>query len=269
MAMDKQTVVEWVRPYAQAWGLPYLPVHLISIMRSLLLWYALQLLSHSISPRIFPKSFAKMSSRTRTSWDLHMVSLIHSVVVAPISLYYWLQIDESTDRLWGYDYTLAQVYALSLGYFAWDVIMSLRYEGFAFVLHGVLGFTAAMLVYKPLLMFDGLSILIWELSTPFLNIHWALDKLGRTGSRIQLVNAVFLVLAYVCVRLLLGVYASYRLIELLWASTSTARPVPPTLQMFYTLGLPALNFLNYMWFFKMLRAIRKRFPAEGTKPKAP
>lgn len=266
--MDKQTLVAWVRPYAQAWGLPYLSVHLPSILRSLLLWYAVQLLSHLVSPKLFPKSFATMSSRTRTSWDLHMVSFIHSVIVAPIALYFWLQIDESTDRLWGYDYTLAQVYALSLGYFAWDVIMSLRYEGFAFVLHGLLGFAASVLVYKPLLMFDGLSILIWELSTPFLNIHWALDKLGRTGSRLQLINALFLVLSYICIRLLLGVYASYRLIELLWASTSTARPVSVPLRMLYTLGLPALNFLNYMWFFKMLRAIRKRFPAESHKLKA-
>ncbi|WFD25248.1 hypothetical protein MNAN1_000215 [Malassezia nana] len=250
-----------------AWGLPYMSIHIMSIIRSLLLWHAIQLLSHMISPKLFPQSFARMSGRTRISWDLHMVSFVHSIIVAPMALYFWLQIDESTDRLWGYDYTLGQVYALSLGYFVWDVIMSLRYEGFAFVLHGALGLAAALLVYKPLLMFDGLSVLIWELSTPFLNIHWALDKLGRTGSRLQFINAVCLVITYIGVRLLLGVYASYRLIELLWASGSTAKPVAISLRMLYTLGLPALNFLNYMWFFKMLRAIRKRFPAEAIKTK--
>ncbi|KAL4401556.1 lipid homeostasis protein [Malassezia pachydermatis] len=258
--LNRAAIAEWARPYTEAMDLPYLSIHLVSILRAMLLWWSVQLLSHGVSPKLFPRSFANMPARTRTQWDIHVVSFTHSMVVAPLALYFWLGIDESTDRLWGYDYTLGQMYALSLGYFVWDVIVSLRYEGFAFVLHGVLGLVACILVYKPLFMFDGLGILIWELSTPFLNIHWFLDKLHLTGSRIQFVNALLLLLTYVGVRLLLGVYMSYSLITLIW--TPTHRTLPLGYKLLYTIGLPSLNVLNYMWFFKMVRAIRKRFPAE-------
>ncbi len=40
----------------------------------------------------------------------------------------------------------------------------------------------------------------------FLNIHWFCDKVGLTGSIYQMINAVFLLGAYVSVRLLFGVY---------------------------------------------------------------
>ena len=40
----------------------------------------------------------------------------------------------------------------------------------------------------------------------FLNIHWFLDKCGKTGSRAQLINAVFLLSTYVLARLTFGVY---------------------------------------------------------------
>lgn len=253
-------LAEWVRPYADALNLSYLPAHFVTILRALLLWWSLQLLSHGLSPRLFPKAFATMPARTRTQWDIHVVSFVHSAVVAPIALYYWLYMDVPTDRLWGYNYSLAQMYSLSLGYFAWDLVVSLRYEGFSFVLHGLLGLVASTLVFCPLLMYDGLGVLIWELSTPFLNIHWFLDKLKMTGSRAQFVNAMCLVVTYIGVRLVLGVYMSYSLITQLWNPALVLPSLP--IRMVYTLGLPTLNFLNYMWFFKMLRAIKKRFPAK-------
>jgi hypothetical protein len=255
--IDQKLIREWITPFSEAVGLPYLPVHFVSLLRSLMLWWSLQLLSHSLSPYLFPRTFSNMSTRTRIHWDLHVVSLIHSAVVAPLITYFWLYMDDKVDRIFGYQYELGQLYALPLGYFVWDVIVSLRYEGPAFILHGVLGLSANILVYKPFLMFQGLSIVMWELSTPFLNIHWFLDKLGLTGSRIQFVNALCLLLTYVIVRMTFGVYASYELISLLWSPSG--QNVSMILKWYYSLGLPVLNMLNYMWFFKMLRAMHKRF----------
>lgn len=41
-------------------------------------------------------------------------------------------------------------------------------------------------------------------STIFLNIHWFLDKTGRTGSPLQLVNGIFLLGAFLGVRIIYG-----------------------------------------------------------------
>lgn len=254
---SREALIDRSRPALEAVGLPYLSAHVPSLLRSRLLWWSLQLLSHAVSPRLFPHTFHGMPKRTRTQWDIHFVSLVHSTVIAPLAIYFWLHIDESTDRVWGYDYKVGQMYTLSLSYFVWDVVVSLRYEAFAFILHGALGLLAATLVFKPLLMFDGMGVLIWEASTPFLNIHWFLDKLKLTGSRLQFVNAVFLCVTYVGVRLILGVYISYSIISNLWLADSPR--VAMLYRLIYTLGLPVLNFLNYMWFIRMLRAMHKRF----------
>ena len=98
---------------------------------------------------------------------------------------------------------------------------------------------------------------MWELSTPFLNIHWLLDKLGLTGSLLQFVNAMCLLLSYVTVRMIIGVSESYKIVTLLWSPAADTLALP--YKLYYTLGLLILNALNYIWFFKMLHAMRKRF----------
>lgn len=251
----------WTTPYCEQLGLPYFPNHVATVIRSLLLWYSVQLLSAGVSPILFPKTMRAMSARKRVQWDMHFVSLIHSSIISPLALYFWLNVDESkTDLVWGYDYTVGEMYAVSLGYFMWDVIQSARFESLQFVVHGALAMTAAVFVYHPFLMFDGLGILIWEASTPFLNIHWFFDKLGKTGSRAQLINAFFLLGTCISVRLVLGVVISYRLISSVWTpSHLLAHPVPLSYKLFYTIGLMVLNTLNYYWFSKMVKAVQKRF----------
>jgi hypothetical protein len=52
---------------------------------------------------------------------------------------------------------------------------------------------------------------LYELSTPFLNIHWFLDKAGRTGSTVQLVNGICLIAAFFGCRLVWGNYQTVQL----------------------------------------------------------
>lgn len=254
----------WSQPFLEGVGLPYLPIHLFSVFRSLLLWYSIQLLSAGVSPMLFPERMRAMSPRKRVQWDMHFVALVHSAIVGPLALYYWLKVDDSTtDMVWGYDYGVGQMYTLSFGYFVWDVVQSFRYESLQFVVHGALALMANVLVYHPFLMFDGMGILIWELSTPFLNIHWFMDKLGMTGSKAQKINAVFLVCAYIGVRLILGPYISFRLIRsVLTPAKLLDRPIPWFGKVVHPFGLVVLNSLNYFWFYKMLKALQKRFTAE-------
>jgi len=54
----------------------------------------------------------------------------------------------------------------------------------------------------------GPIFLLYELSTPFLNIHWFCDKLKLTGSNYQLVNGVCLITTFFCSRIVWGMYNS-------------------------------------------------------------
>jgi len=104
-----------------------------------------------------------------------------------------------------------------------------------------------------------------RISSPaFLNIHWFLDKLGKTGSRIQLVNAVFLLSTYVLARLTFGLYNSASFMLFVhFPSKPHNPPIPFGIKTFYTVGNVILNSLNFIWFRAMIRAVQKRFsPAD-------
>lgn len=271
-------IVAWLQPYADAYGMHHLPTHVPTLIRSSLLWFAIQALSAQLSPKIFPKTFAKFNRKTRIGWDIHVVSFVHAAIITPLAARIWWKARQTNalgiqthplavDRLYGYDYEAAQVYAIAQGYFVWDSVVSILHEGPGFIAHGLVALIAFTLVYHPIFMYDGMGFLLWELSTPFLNIHWFLDKLGKTGSKWQLINAVFLLSAYVGARLTFGVYNSFSFFKFVVAPPKPHHPpIPGHLKTFYMVGNVILNSLNFFWFRAMVRAVQKRFtvkPEQG------
>ncbi|PWN48961.1 DUF887-domain-containing protein [Violaceomyces palustris] len=273
MLLPTAKLASFIQPYCNDLNIPHLPEHLPTVIRSLLIWVSLQLLSSGLSPILFPKTYPKLKKLTRISWDVHFVALVHACVITPLAARIWWKIRQegglsgqhplAVDRLYGYDRETAQVYAIALGYFIWDSFISIKYDGPGFIAHGLVAFTAMLLVFYPVFMYDGLGFLLWELSTPFLNIHWFLDKCGKTGSTAQLVNAIFLLSSYVGARLTFGLYNSigwFRFV--VFPATPHSPPLPKYIAIFYMVGNVTLNCLNFFWFRAMVRAVQKRFTAE-------
>jgi len=61
---------------------------------------------------------------------------------------------------------------------------------------------------RPFANYYGISFILYELSTPFLNIHWFCDKLDLTVSKIQLYNGFALLATFFGSRLVWGTYQS-------------------------------------------------------------
>lgn len=114
---------------------------------------------------------------------------------------------------------------------------------------------------RPFCNYYGLNFILYELSTPFLNIHWFMDKLGMTGSTAQLVNGIALVTTFGASRLVWGTYQSVRMYQDIWAAFETpgGLPVPPWLAVAYVVSNTTLSVLNFYWFGKMITSLRKRF----------
>ena len=143
-----------------------------------------------------------------------------------------------------------------------------------------------------------MSFILYELSTPFLNVHWFCDKLGLTGSRLQLYNGIALLFTFFACRVVWGSYQSFMIYSDIYKALTTPASqltslleddmcgrnssgmayggavsceiteLPMWLVMVYLVGNTALSFLNIYWFSQMVKAVRKRFaPAEGTKVK--
>lgn len=145
--------------------------------------------------------------------------------------------------------------------------------------------------------FYGPTFILYELSSPFLNIHWFLDKLRLTGSRVQWYNGIMLLASFFSCRLLWGTYQSIRVYQDVWAGLhydSTNPPynasledpekfssegvmrffsgdkVPTWLAAVYLGSNIVLNTLNFYWFGKMIETVRSRFqePRKGARGEA-
>jgi hypothetical protein len=126
---------------------------------------------------------------------------------------------------------------------------------------------------------------LYELSTPFLNIHWFLDKFDMTGSRAQLINGILLLASFGGSRLVWGSYQSWMIYKDIWRAwhntepygteclkyslhqyigaglevPTTCRALPGWLAILYVGANTALTALNFYWYSKMVAAVRKRF----------
>ena len=113
--------------------------------------------------------------------------------------------------------------------------------------------------------------MLYELSTPFLNLHWFLDKLDMTGSRLQWVNGIVLLASFAGSRLVWGSYQSVRMYQDVWRAIRSPGelPVPAWLAVAYLASNTLLSVLNVYWFGKMIRTVRSRFekrrPGKGEK----
>jgi hypothetical protein len=276
MSKASAVLIHYAQPYCTQFGVPHLARYLPTVITSLSFWISLQMLSARVSPKLFPKTFAQLKPATRTSWHVHWVAFCHAAIITPLAARLWWKVHQeggmsgshnlAKNRVYAFDEEAAYIYAIALGYFLWDAVVSALYDGPAFVAHGVVAMVAFIFVFHPVFMYDGLGFLLWELSTPFLNIHWFLDKLGMTGGKVQLINAFFLLSTYVLARLTFGVYNSASWMRLVHF-TPVSPPIPYHMKVFFTTGNVVLNTLNFVWFRAMIRAVQKRFSVKDANGK--
>ncbi|KAI8947118.1 TLC domain-containing protein [Xylaria longipes] len=288
-----------VQPWADYFNLPTLPLHIHEIVIIAGFYeFVRSVVSPVLSSRLFPRQYAALSKTKKLNWDVHVVSLVQSTTINALALWV-MYVDEERkqmdwqERLWEYSGGSAMIQALAAGYFLWDLFVTaanVNIFGLGMLAHAV----SALLVYsfgfRPFLNYYSTVFILWELSSPFLNIHWFFDKLGMTGSRAQLYNGLVLIATFFSCRLVWGTYQSVLVYRDLWAgitqgpdflaaSKADAPDVPAESMQFVTesTGLPiwlaaiyvgsnlTLNSLNFYWFFKMIEAVRKRFDpnAEG------
>lgn len=119
-------------------------------------------------------------------------------------------------RIWGYDGATGMVQGLALGYFLWDVMVSSLWFGTlgaGSLVHAICAVAVTSLGFRPFANYYGLNFILYELSTPFLNVHWFCDKLGMTGSRVQLVNGILLLMTFFGCRLVWGTMQSVHIYQ--------------------------------------------------------
>ncbi|ORY77825.1 DUF887 family protein [Protomyces lactucae-debilis] len=252
--------VQAVQPICDLITLPMLSRHLHVVIGAAFFYHGVMKVSALISP-VF-SSYNKLDRRTKVNWDIHTVSFVQAIIILYYSyiVHVW-DIALHQDKVDAYSPYAGDVYALACGYFLWDSYVSLKYMrwfGFGFVFHGLASLQIFSFSYRPLLQYWGPIFLAFEASTPFLNIHWYLDKVGMTGSRLQRVNGAFLLATFFLVRIVWGWYSAYNLFTMLWALYKAGRRDFQGFGIVYFVSNMSLNLLNLYWFWKMIESLKKR-----------
>ncbi|KAF8334217.1 TLC domain-containing protein [Cantharellus anzutake] len=249
-------------------GLSRLPEHFTLVVLSALTFHIIQLLSGVFSRVIFPKTYGNLKKNVRSNWDAHVVSMAHAVTIIPLAYSFKMKGSPSLeeDHAFGWDPEIGSIIGISIGYFMWDSIHCiLDMTDFGFIVHATLCLAVYLNGYRPFLAYYACSFLLWELSTPFLNIHWFLDKLGMTGGFFQLINSAVLLVSFFGARLVFGTYSSYEFINTM-QELKANHQISTIFYAAYLFGNVSLNLLNWIWFFKMIKALRKRF-SKTTEPR--
>lgn len=301
------TLQQLVTPICHALHLDSLPSHIHEIVGAVLVYHIIfEYLAAPISNLFFAQNYRSLSRESKLRWNMHCASMVSCcfITTCAASVMY---IDGERrgmnleQRVWGYTGAAAMVQAFATGYFVFDLLVMMRYHdvfGTGMLMHAVscvitytLGFvcgsanshvTRANITKRPVFNYYGCVFLLYELSTPFLNIHWFTDKLHLTGTKIQLYNGIMLVLVFFSCRIVWGTYASYQLwkdiFEVLesgmvdtrkWKAVDLDdarimrfghdRHLPMWVLAIYGIGHLVLTALNFWWFGKMIMALRKRF----------
>ncbi|KAJ2687904.1 hypothetical protein IWW39_002595 [Coemansia spiralis] len=219
-----------------------------------------------LSSLVFGAKFDALTARQKYDWGIRVVSQVHAIVVVLLAIPIFFKQELINDKLFGFDNYAAWVYTLVCGYFLWDICVSVgdaKKLGVGFIVHAFASFGVYILSFRPSLQYYGASFIMFEASTIFLNMNWWMDKLGMTGSRLQLYNACTLLFLYLSVRLIFGVYMSYHLFADLSANGSS---MPIALRYFYRVANYSIILLSYYWFYLMIAAVKKRFaPSKAAK----
>ncbi|RJE24575.1 hypothetical protein PHISCL_03106 [Aspergillus sclerotialis] len=212
---------DWLRSLIEPWALYFNLPGISDHIHEILLAFAFYQLIHSylspcLSSWLLPRFYNNFNRRTKLNWDVHVVSLVQSTLINAVALWVMFTDQErksmtSSERVYGYTGGCGLILALATGYFVYDLIVSTIYMkifGVGMFFHGVSALWVFSLGFRPFVNFYSPTFILYELSSPFLNIHWFLDKVNMTGSRAQWYNGMMLLFTFFSCRLIWGTWQS-------------------------------------------------------------
>lgn len=141
---------EWLRsftePYAIQLSSPTLADHIHEVIAAFAFYLFIHaVLSPWLSPILFPQSYNKLTPRTKLNWDIHVVSFVQSIVINAAALWVMYTDQErssmtSGERVFGYTGACGLIQALAVGYFVYDLIVSIvhvRMFGIGMLFHAI------------------------------------------------------------------------------------------------------------------------------------
>lgn len=263
-------LAEAVTPLSEYLGYHLFPRHVETILFSALFYHVIFLLSSLLSPRV-TKEYRNLPYRTQLNYDIHVVSMVQCILILSLSLPMFGDPVLAKDHIYGYTPYGGFVSAMAIGYFVWDSIVQLwyiKYFGVGFVVHGIAAGFVFLQGMRPMLIFYCPHFLLFELSTPFLNINWFSTHVPNSSLpfKVKLANGICLLASFFFARIIWGFYQAYYVaMDLLFGRAAFERTHPLWVSVGIVAANLSLDFLNVFWFYKM-QLLARRAIAAGSGP---
>ena len=140
-------------PIASFFNLTTLPLHIHEIVLAFTFYHLVNSLgSPYVSRLLFPNIYPSLNARTKTNWDVHVVSLVQSCLINVLALWVMWKDEERGNmdweqRVWGYTGGGGMIQGLAAGYFLWDLCVSvtnIQIFGWGLLAHAI----AALIVFS-------------------------------------------------------------------------------------------------------------------------
>mmetsp|Transcript_10338 Transcript_10338/g.11876 ORF Transcript_10338/g.11876 Transcript_10338/m.11876 type:complete len:267 (+) Transcript_10338:220-1020(+) len=222
-----------------------------------------ELCSSILLPVTFPSTWKKLSSDDHLQLNIATVSSAHCVGILYLT-YFILQEDSFLEQNVFYQNSenTRALFALSAGYFIWDVIIVFRTSPFdyKFFFHGIVCLTIYWVNQRPFLHYYGFRFLLFELSTPFLNLRKYVALLrGEDHALVKPLSWLFGI-SFLVVRILWGIPLMYRFQLVAYEELSTlslggnADEVARIVIIVWLLVIGILmTILNLVWMWEMIK----------------
>ncbi|XP_075758467.1 TLC domain-containing protein 4-like [Pelodiscus sinensis] len=216
-------------------------------------------LSLALSPH-----YGRLPSGKKQEWNSRCVSTLHALIVGLFCLYI-LYFDEAINAnpIWGDPYLVKLNVAITCGYLLYDLLLLLRYWKMLgdslFVCHHLVALYAyGYVLSRGVLPYFANFRLLSELSTPFVNLRWFFDTVGQPRSSwFVLANGLAMTAVFFLVRI--AVIPSYYGRVLAWLGTPEYARLGLAVQVAWIVPSLALEGLNLVWMYKILRGFYRAF----------
>ncbi|KAI9294845.1 DUF887-domain-containing protein [Neoconidiobolus thromboides FSU 785] len=246
-----------VETIAEPLGLTNLSKNIHYILGAAFFYQIVYLLGGYLSSVFFGRVYNHLEPKVQMKWRIKITSFVNASLISYLS--FSLLFDEhlQKDKVFNSTDYSEFVYSMACGYFLWDIVYAIvEGQGFGFLLHGVSCFSVYLFSFTPFLNYYGSVFLMFELSTPFLDFIFFMDKSGNSDSILMVINGICLMVVFFCVRIVFGIYMSYKTFE---SVLQVISKVPLHLQFIYGTANVALNLLNLFWFYKMVSMFVRRY----------
>jgi hypothetical protein len=241
-----------------------------------LFFSAIYLLSNILSPIMFPHILKKTDKKSHSrviKWNLEVVSLVNSIIICSLAIPYYIimKVNPSNlefseivnDPFYGYSERALFVISIATGYFVWDLIVSIiHYPILKFVslFHAMFSMLSFLMIFKTrLFIYYGLVFLIFEASTPFLNIRSLLNKANKSKSKLYYINGILFVFTFFLSRLVFGFYQFFNCSSKIIHNWEQFSPIVVT---WYFIASTSSNVINIYWFVKIIMRLIELFEPE-------